>query len=98
LFGHEFVARGTSRASGAASATLRAEDLELAGGGETGLEARVVAASYQGALSLVTVRLENGAAGHGIELRVAHRGPAPAAGSSVRIRVRDAWLLPEAGT
>ncbi len=78
-----------ARAGGAAAVCVRAADLAFAAQGMPGRVTRLV---YQGGRFLAEVALEGpGAPG----VRVVTAEPAPVAvGESVRVAIRDGWLLP----
>jgi iron(III) transport system ATP-binding protein len=96
-FGTRFPARGSGRAGERRSLCLRPTDLRLteaADGAGHGFAARVTESRFQGATTMLTVRP---AVTETPELRVEHRGPAPAPGSAVQVAVDDGWIIPPPG-
>ena len=59
---------------------------------ERAIPGRVVAAAYQGAVTLLTIRPDGD---ERQELRVEHASAPPAVGAAVAITVRDGWILPQ---
>ena len=53
---------------------------------------RVVAAAYQGAATLLTIKPD---ADDASQLRVEHASAPPAVGASVAVAVRDGWIIPQ---
>ena len=87
--------RGAASAGETRSLCLHPEDLALVPPATPQtLPARVQAASFQGAATMLTLIAETVAAAP--ELRLEIKGPPPEIGTSVGIAIRDGWLLPEA--
>jgi iron(III) transport system ATP-binding protein len=71
---------------------LHVEDLALATAETAGaIRGRVVAAAYQGAVSLLTIQPD---AANAQQLKVEHNN-APAVGAAVAVVVRDGWIIPK---
>ena len=94
VLGSLVALRGTGAPGEARQACLRAEGLRLAEPGtDDAVPCTVVATTYAGALSRVTLRpVPTGSAG---ELLVAQTaGRPPRVGEAVSVRIEDGWLLP----
>jgi iron(III) transport system ATP-binding protein len=94
--GTRFQARGTGRGGQKRLLCLRPGDLRLVDGASPGFPAHLTESRFQGATTLMTVRPAT-ASPDCPELRIEHRGPAPAVGTTVRVSVDDAWVIPAAG-
>ncbi|MCT8267875.1 ABC transporter ATP-binding protein [Afifella sp. JA880] len=86
-FGAQMRVRGQATAGEERLLCVRPADLALDG---AGMEARVTAAAFQGAATIVSAQIEQGE--H--VLRLECHGLPPEEGAAVRISVRDGWLLP----
>jgi iron(III) transport system ATP-binding protein len=88
--GMQVRARGAASPTGPRLLCLRPAGLRLSAG--EGIPARVIAATFHGAATLVTVR----PLAADDELRIECRSAPPAEGALVTLGVEDAWLLPAA--
>jgi iron(III) transport system ATP-binding protein len=88
LWGHPVRLRTAGDGAPSDRICLRPEDLVLA---SEGVLSRVERAVFEGAATMLHCRVEQAPQA---VLRLVHRGEPPAEGSTVRISVRDAWLLP----
>jgi iron(III) transport system ATP-binding protein len=91
LWGERVAVRGEGSSGERRSLCLHAEDLALTSQTTGSISGRVVAAAYQGAVTLLTIQP---AAQNAPQLRVEHASVPPAVGAAVTVLVRDGWLIP----
>jgi iron(III) transport system ATP-binding protein len=93
VWGIRIPVRGDASAGERRSLCLHVEDLAMTSLSTRGaIPGRVVAAAYQGAVTLLTIKPDAEDAPH---LRVEHASAPPAVGASVAIAVRDGWIIPK---
>jgi iron(III) transport system ATP-binding protein len=91
LWGARVAVRGDSSPGARRELCLHVEDLSLAAAETTGaIRGRVVAAAYQGAVTLLTIQPD---AANATQLKVEH-GDTPEIGAAVAVAVRDGWIIP----
>jgi hypothetical protein len=92
LWGARVPVRGEASPGERRSVCLHVEDLAMTSSLTRGaISGRVVAAAYQGAATLLTIRPDAEGAP---QLRVEHASAPPAVGASIAVAVRDGWIIP----
>jgi iron(III) transport system ATP-binding protein len=92
LWGARVPVRGEGNPGERRNVCLHVEDLAMTSLSTRGaIAGRVVAAAYQGAATLLTIRPEAEGAPH---LRVEHTSAPPAVGAAIAVAARDGWLIP----
>jgi iron(III) transport system ATP-binding protein len=91
LWGERIAVRGEGNAGEQRSLCLRAEDLVLTSRTTGAIRGRVVAATYQGAATLLAIQPD---AKNAPQLRVEHASAPPAVGAPITVAVRDGWIIP----
>ena len=91
LWGERIAVRGEAGSGERRNLCLRAEDLALTSHTTGTIRGHVVAATYQGAATLLTIQPDAAGAP---QLRVEHASAPPAVGAAVTVLVRDGWIIP----
>jgi iron(III) transport system ATP-binding protein len=92
LWGARVPVRGEASPGERRSVCLHVEDLAMTSSSTRGaISGRVVAAAYQGAATLLTIRPDAEGAP---QFRVEHASAPPAVGASIAVAVRDGWIIP----
>lgn len=89
LLGVPIRARGQAEAGDEVEFSIRPTDLEITDDASGGIRAIVRDVRYLGARAAITATAPDGS-----ELRIEHAGILPHAGETIRVAVRDAWILP----
>jgi len=93
LWGVRIPVRGEANPGERRNLCLHVEDLAMTSLSTRGaIAGRVVAAAYQGAATLLTIKPD---ADDALQLRVEHASAPPAVGASVAVAVRDGWIIPQ---
>jgi len=91
LWGERIAVRGEGNSGERRSLCLHAEDLVLTSRTTGAIPGRVIAATYQGAATQVTIQPDAAGAP---PLRLDHASAPPAVGAAVTVAVRDGWVIP----